>query len=42
MRMLGANASETETVCDPTLAPKKGSYSGPVSGLIFDAHGWTT
>ena len=37
MLMFGAKASETETVGDPTLAPKMGSYSEPVSGLFFDA-----
>jgi hypothetical protein len=42
MLMLGANASETETVGDPTLAEKMGSYSEPVLGLFFGAHGWTT
>ena len=40
--MPGANASETATVCDPTLAQKMGSYSEPVFGLFFDAHGWAT
>ena len=42
MRMLRAKASETETVGDPTLAQKTGSYREPVLGLFFGAHGWTT
>ena len=42
MLMLGAKASETETVGDPTLAQKMGSYSEPVLGLFFDAYGWKT
>ena len=42
MLMLGAQASETETVGDPTLAQKMVSYSKPVGGLFFDAHSWTT
>ena len=42
MRMLAANASETETVRDPTLARKMGSYSELVLGMFFGAHGWPT
>ena len=40
--MPGAQASETETVGDPTLAQKTGSYREPVLGLLFGTHGWAT
>ena len=42
MLMLGAQASETETVGDPTLAQKMGSYSELVLGSFFGAQGSTS